>query len=217
MRKSSHSVARANAKAVMDNGGMETPLPLGDIDDPHGVGHAAVVRWLEQAVIGLNLCPFAKAVHVKGLVRFSISPAKDPDSVLAALETELQHLAFTAATVTDTTLLVLPNAFPDFLDFHLFQGEVAALLRRLDYNGIFQVAPFHPRWEFAGSATGDVENCAGRAPYPVLHVLREASIDRAVAAFPDAASIYEANRRKLRALGWSGWNALFSAETPSDH
>jgi hypothetical protein len=117
--------------------------------------------------------------------------------------------------VTDTTLLVLPRAFPDFLDFHLFQGEVAALLRRLDFDGIFQVAPFHPCWEFAGSAPDDVENCVGRAPYPVLHVLREASVDRAVAAFPEAARIYEANRIRLRALGWEGWNALCAEDASS--
>jgi len=194
---------------------MDIHLPLGDINDEHGGSRAAVVRWLEQAVIGLNLCPFAKAVQVKGLVRLSINQANDPDSILAALETELQHLASTAATVTDTTLLVLPRAFPDFLDFHLFQGEVAALLRRLDFGGIFQVAPFHPRWEFAGSAPDDVENCVGRAPYPVLHVLREASVDRAVAAFPEAARIYKANRIRLRALGWEGWNALCAEDASS--
>ena len=194
---------------------MDIHLPLGDRNGEHRATHAAVVRWLEQAVIGLNLCPFAKAVYVKGLVRLSISQASDPDSVLAVLDAELQHLASTAATVTDTTLLVLPRAFPDFLDFHLFQGEVAALLRRLDYDGIFQVAPFHPHWEFAGSEPDDVENGVGRAPYPVLHVLREASVDRAVAAFPEAASIYDANRRKLRALGWGGWNALFAEDASS--
>jgi hypothetical protein len=195
---------------------MDTHLPLGDSDGEHGGSHGAVVRWLERAVIGLNLCPFAKAVQVKGLVRLSISEANDPDTVLKALESELQHLSATSATVTETTLLVLPKAFPDFLDFHLFQGEVAALLRRLDYDGIFQVAPFHPRWEFAGSTPDDVENCAGRAPYPVLHLLREASIDRAVAAFPDAADIYDANRRKLRSLGWTGWNALFAGNPSSE-
>jgi hypothetical protein len=194
---------------------MDIHLPLGDISGAQGDSHAAVVRWLEQAVIGLNLCPFAKAVHVKGLLRLSISQANDPDDVLAALDAELQHLASTSASVTDTTLLVLPRAFPDFLDFHLFQAEVTALLRRLDFDGIFQVAPFHPRWEFAGSEPDDVENGVGRAPYPVLHVLREASVDRAVAAFPEAASIYDANRRKLRTLGRDGWNALFAEDASS--
>lgn len=166
---------------------------------------AATRAWLERAVIGLNLCPFAKAVTVRNRVRFRISDASDADAVLAALEEELQHLGAVPAETTDTTLLVLPLAFPDFLDFHLFQAEVAALLRRLELAGIFQVAPFHPRWQFAGSTPDDVANCAGRAPFPVLHLLREASIDRAVEAFPDASRIYEANRRKLRELGWPGW------------
>lgn len=196
---------------------MEQTLPHDEPDassdsPPQSSPHAALQRWLERAVIGLNLCPFAKAVHVKGRVRVCVSSATDADTTLAALETELQHLAATAPETTDTTLLVLPAAFPDFLDFHFFQGEVAALVRRLDYDGVFQVAPFHPQWEFAGSCPDDVENCAGRAPYPVLHVLRETSIDRAVAAFPEASRIYEANRRTLRALGWEGWNALFADE-----
>ena len=165
-------------------------------------------RWLERAVIGLNLCPFAKAVYVKNRVRLEVSAAADADAVLLALENALQQLADTPAETTDTTLLVLPQAFPNFLDFHLFQAEVAALVKRLDYDGIFQVASFHPQWEFAGSVPDDVENCAGRAPYPTLHLLREASIDRAVAAFPDAARIYETNRHTLRELGWSGWHEL---------
>lgn len=176
---------------------------------------ATVVRWLEQAVIGLNLCPFAKAVHVKGRIRVHVAPATTADAVLEVLEAELQHLAATPPEVTDTTLLVLPAAFPEFLDFHFFQSEVTALLRRLDQVGVFQVAPFHPLWEFAGSTPDSVENCAGRAPYPILHLLREASIDRAVAAFPDAARIYEANRTRLRALGWQGWNALWAAPSES--
>lgn len=178
------------------------------------VVRAAVLRWLERAVIGLNLCPFAKAVHVKARIRHGVSAATSADAVLEVLEAELHHLAATPPEVTDTTLLVLPKAFPDFLDFHFFQGEVAALVRRLDYDGVFQVAPFHPQWEFAGSTPDDVENCAGRAPYPILHLLREASIDRAVVAFPDAARIFEANRHRLRALGLEGWNALL-AEPPA--
>lgn len=170
----------------------------------------ATEQWLERAVIGLNLCPFAKAVQVKNRLRLQVSATTEADAVLAVLEAELHHLAAMPAETTDTTLLVLPAAFPDFLDFHFFQGEVAALVRRLEYDGIFQVAPFHPRWEFAGSSADDVENCAGRAPYPVLHLLREASIDRAVAAFGEASRIYDANRKRLRELGWEGWNALVS-------
>lgn len=174
----------------------------------------ATRHWLERAVIGLNLCPFARAVYLRRRVRLCVSPARDPDAVLAVLATELVHLGSVPPETTDTTLLVLTGAFDDFLDFHFFQQEVAALLRREALVGIFQVAAFHPRWEFAGSAADDVENCAGRAPFPTLHLLREASIDRAVSAFPDASRIYEANRTTLRELGREGWRRLL--EPPHD-
>ena len=172
--------------------------------------------WVERAVIGLNLCPFAKAVTARGRLRLQVSSVSHPDEVLAVLEAELLHLAAVPAEVTETTLLVLPAAFGDFLDFHFFQQEVEALLRRLELVGTFQVAPFHPQWEFAGSASEDVANCVGRAPCPTLHLLRESSIDRAVAAFPDASLIYETNRRKLRELGWGGWNRMLATPTGSD-
>lgn len=206
-------VDTAQAHDAPHNGADNAADDCTDFAEAEAV-RAAVLQWLERAVIGLNLCPFAKAVHVKTRIRHGVSAAASADAVLEALEAELHHLARTPPEVTDTTLLVLPAAFPDFLDFHFFQGEVAALVRRLDYDGVFQVAPFHPQWEFAGSASDDVENCAGRAPYPILHLLREASIDRAVAAFPDASRIFEANRERLRALGWQGWNALL-AEPPA--
>lgn len=175
----------------------------------------ATRAWLERAVIGLNLCPFAKAVYLRQRVRLRASAAADADAVLAELAAELTHLAAAPPAVTDTTLLVLTRAFDDFLDFHFFQQEVAALLRREGHAGTFQVAPFHPRWEFAGSTADDVAHCAGRAPFPTLHLLRESSIDRAVAAFPDASLIYEANRRKLRELGWEGWRRLLGAPAAS--
>ncbi len=169
---------------------------------------ASILRWLEQVVIGLNLCPFAKAVYSKGRVRIAVSAARNPDALLAALEAELQQLAATAPTQTDTTLLAVPLMFDNFLDFHFFQGEVAALLRRLDYDRIFQVAAFHPQWVFAGSETEDVENCVNRAPVPLLHLLREDSVTRAISAFGDTTSVTAANQRRLRALGWAGWNHL---------
>ena len=143
-------------------------------------------------------------------VRFLAIEATHPDAVLAALEAELRYLEQVSAESKETSLLVLTQAFPEFLDFHFFQQEVAALLRRLELSGVFQVAPFHPQWEFAGSAAEDVGNCVGRAPFPTLHLLRETSIDRAVAAFPDASRIYEANRRRLRELGWEGWRRVLA-------
>lgn len=166
-------------------------------------------QWLERAVIGLNLCPFAKAVHVKQQIRYAVSAACTPEQLLQELEHELQHLCATPATTLDTTLLMHPAVLADFLDFHFFQTEVEALLDRLDLHGELQVASFHPLFEFAGCAADDIGNYTNRAPWPTLHLLREASIDRAVAAFPDAAAIYERNIETLERLGHAGWQALW--------
>jgi hypothetical protein len=165
--------------------------------------------WLERAVIGLNLCPFAKAVHVKGQIRFAVTGAVTADELLAALEDALQFLVQADPERTDTTLLIHPHAMPDFLDFHFFLAEADALLRRLGLAGTIQIAGFHPRFEFAGSSPEDIENYTNRSPYPILHLLREASVGRAVEAFPDAAGIFERNIRALRSLGHAGWHRLW--------
>ena len=165
--------------------------------------------WLERAVIGLNLCPFAKAVHAKGQIRFVVTGAATADELLAALEDELQFLVQVDPEQTDTTLLIHPHAMPGFLDFHFFLAEADALLKRLDLAGTVQIAGFHPRFEFAGSTPDDIENYTNRSPYPILHLLREASVSRAVEAFPDAAGIFERNIRALRSLGHAGWQSLW--------
>ena len=165
-------------------------------------------RWLERAVVGLNLCPFAKAVLVKGQVHFAVSEAEDAAGVLADFERELAELVALPAEQRDTTLLALPVAFADFFDFNDFTGRVERLVRKRGLEGVVQVAHFHPRFVFAGTDEDDITNYTNRAPHPTLHLLREASIDRAVAAFPDAAAIYEANMATLQALGLEGWNAL---------
>lgn len=165
--------------------------------------------WLERAVIGLNLCPFAKAAHVKRQIRFAVTAAQSEAELVEELEWELQYLAAADVEVLETTLLVHPDVLGDFLDYHFFLGEAEAALRRLDLNGVLQIASFHPRYEFAGSDADDIENCSNRSPYPTLHLLREASIDRAVAAFPDAADIYERNMEVLNALGHEGWRKLW--------
>ena len=169
---------------------------------------AATQLWLERAVIGLNLCPFAKSVHVKRQIRFAITAAQTADELLAELCHELEWLAQTDASELDTTLLIHPQAMTDFIDYHFFLAETDALLRRLDYDGIFQIASLHPDYEFAGSDADDIENVTNRSPYPTLHLLRESSIDRAVAAFPDAESIYERNIETVRRLGHEGWRKL---------
>ncbi|MBN3755142.1 DUF1415 domain-containing protein [Paraburkholderia sp. Tr-20389] len=164
----------------------------------------ATRHWLTRAVIGLNLCPFAKAVHVKNQIRYVISEAADMEGVLTDLETELRTLADSDAADIDTTLLIIPHALGDFLEYNdcLFFAE--RMLKQLRLEGTLQIASFHPRYQFEGNEPDDIENYTNRAPYPILHLLREASIERAVDAFPDAADIYERNEATMRRLGLEG-------------
>ncbi len=166
---------------------------------------AATRHWLVRAVIGLNLCPFAKNVHTKGLIRYVVSDASDVEAMLDALETELRALTDADPDRIDTTLLILPHAFADFLEFNdaLFFAE--RLLTQMRLEGELQIASFHPRYQFADTQPEDIENYTNRAPYPILHLLREASVERATQAFPDAADIYERNQETLRRLGHEGW------------
>lgn len=166
------------------------------------------VRWLERAVIGLNLCPFAKGVHTKGQIYYVVSKATESDALLRELERELSDLALSPPEKRDTTLFMLPGCMEDFLDFNDFLAAVDRLLDSLTLTGILQVASFHPRFQFAGTEVDDVTNCTNQAPYPTLHLLRESSIDRAVEAFPEAESIYERNMQVLQEMGMEGWRAL---------
>ena len=166
-------------------------------------------RWLEAAVIGLNLCPFAKAVHVKDQIRWVLSEARQPETLLAELVQELQFLADADPQQVETTLLVHPHVLGDFFDFNDFLDLADAALVELGLEGTLQVASFHPSYQFADSEPDDIANCTNRSPYPTLHLLREASIERAVASVPDAADIYERNIRTLQGLGSAGWAALF--------
>ena len=166
-------------------------------------------RWLERAVVGLNLCPFAKGVLTRDQVRFVASTASDPESLAGELAAELQRLAAADPEELDTTLLIHPQVLQDFDDYNDFLDVADALLDELGLDGTLQVASFHPDYRFADTDADDVSNCSNRAPHPTLHLLREASIDRAVAAFPDAADIYLRNIDTLRRLGWDGWRALW--------
>ncbi|HQR03562.1 MAG TPA: DUF1415 domain-containing protein [Rhodocyclaceae bacterium] len=170
---------------------------------------AATRRWLERAVIGLNLCPFAKAAHMKRQIRYAVTAARDARILIATLESELALLAWADPERIDTTLLIHPHVLTDFLDYHFFLAEADAAIRRLDLEGVIQIASLHPHYEFAGSQADDIENYSNRSPHPTLHLLREASIDRAVTAFPDAADIYERNMETLRRLGHEGWRRLW--------
>ena len=169
----------------------------------------AMQAWLERAVIGLNLCPFAKAVHVTGRIRWVNSAATDEEALLADLVAELNLLARSDAARIDTTVLVHPKALADFESYNQFLGIADAALEHLGLDGTIQVASFHPQYRFAGTAGDDITNCTNRAPYPALHLLREASVDSAVMAFPDAATIYRRNQRTMRRLDWEGWLGLW--------
>lgn len=179
---------------------------------PSAETHDAVIavtrHWLTQAVIGLNLCPFAKAVHVKNQIRYAVSQAVDMEGVLTDLEAEIQTLVAADPEAVDTTLLILPRALGDFLDYNDCLFFADRLIKQLRVEGIIQIASFHPHYQFEGSEPDDIENYTNRAPYPILHLLREDSIERAVQAFPDAEDIYERNQETLRRIGLKGWNDL---------
>lgn len=170
---------------------------------------AATQNWLEKAVIGLNLCPFAKAVHVKRQIRYVVSPATTVEALIEELLHELQLLAAADPDEIETTLLVHPRVLGDFLDYNDFLDIADATVDELELDGVLQVASFHPHYQFADSHPDDMGNFSNRAPYPTLHLLREDSVDKAVAAFPDAERIFEANIATLEKLGPAGWAALF--------
>lgn len=169
---------------------------------------AATTVWLERAVIGLNLCPFAKAVHTKQQIRYVVSRATGPEELLDTLIAELQYLAAADPAVTDTTLLIHPFVFEDFLAYNDFLDVADAAIVELKLEGELQIASFHPQYQFADTEADDITNYTNRSPYPTLHLLREASVTRAVVAFPEAGEIYEKNMQTLRELGKSGWDKL---------
>ena len=176
----------------------------------HEEVEAAMRRWLERAVIGLNLCPFAKAVYTRDQVRIAVSDADNIDDLREELGEEMLRLRDTAAEEIDTTLLVLPQVLGDFLDYNDFLDEADGLLEALELDGVLQVASFHPDYQFAGTEFDDAGNNTNRAPYPVLHLLREESIDRAVAAYPEPDAIIDRNIRTMETLGNDGYRNLLA-------
>ena len=174
-------------------------------------------QWLEKAVIGLNLCPFAKAPHVKNLVRISISQARHLDDFLEDLDRELQLLGDTPADELETTLLVHPTLFPNFDTFNQMLDIADAAVVDNGLEGIVQIAPFHPDFQFEGTDSDDIGNYTNRSPYPTLHLIREDSIAKAAQAFPDASAIFERNIALLEKMGHEGWDKLDIPRCPFDH
>ncbi|WP_299533489.1 DUF1415 domain-containing protein [uncultured Herbaspirillum sp.] len=186
-----------------------SPSPASLPSSPADAEVVALTRaWLEQAVIGLNLCPFAKSVHVKDQVRYRVSRHQDWNELSVDLEQELSFLAKADPEQVDTTLFIMPLALADFVEYNDFLDWADRLLERMGLEGELQIASFHPDYQFADAEADDIENYSNRSPFPILHLLRESSIDRAVAAYPDAAAIFEKNMATLRNLGLSGWNML---------
>jgi len=168
----------------------------------------ATRRWLERAVIGLNLCPFAKAVHAKEQIRFVASQARDTDALLVELIAELQHLRDADPAELDTTLLVHPHVLQDFDDYNAFLDVADAALAALSLEGVLQIASFHPDYRFAGTEPDDPTNATNRSPFPILHLLREDSVARAVEAFPDPDAIVQRNLATMQRLGLAGYLKL---------
>ena len=174
-------------------------------------------QWLEKAVIGLNLCPFAKAPHVKNLVRIVVSEARHLDGFLEDLDRELQLLGNTPASELETTLLVHPTLFPDFETFNQMLEIADDAVVENELEGIVQIAPFHPDFQFEGTEADDISNYTNRSPYPTLHLIREDSIAKATEAFPDASAIFDRNIALLEKMGHEGWDKLDIPRCPFPH
>lgn len=185
--------------------------PLRPLADPAHTDAvlAQMQRWLDRAVIGLNLCPFARGVQARCQIRWVVSAADSAEAVLEELGQELTLLDQSDPLQHETTLLVLPNALSDFLDFNDFLDDADAAVEALELEGEIQVASFHPQYQFAGSSPDDIDNYTNRAPYPTLHLLRESSLSQAIEGHGDPEMIYAANIQRLRQLGLPGWQALF--------
>ena len=194
---------------------MTTAAGDGEGIDPADARYIAETRkWIERAVIGLNLCPFARAPYLDERVGFRVSHATDTDGLLDDLCGELQSLHAADAADCETSLLIVPFALADFLDFNDFLDAADAAIEVLKLEGEIQVASFHPHYCFADSAADDIENCTNRSPWPTLHLLRESSIERAIESITDTDAIYRRNMDTLRKLGWDGWKALWSDNRP---
>jgi uncharacterized protein len=165
--------------------------------------------WIEKAVIGLELCPFARAVYVGERIRYSISAARDEDELLGDLARELSMLASAPEDLCETTLLIHPWVLTDFAEYNVFLNAADREVGTLGLRGEIQIASFHPHYQFEGTTPDDIGNFTNRSPYPMLHLLREASVERAVSAIPDAAAIFERNIETLRRLGRDGWRRMF--------
>lgn len=168
-----------------------------------------VNRWLEQVVIGLNLCPFATWPQQQKQIRFAITPCDTEACLLQALHDECILLENTPAQEIETTLLIIPNLLHDFYDYNDFLDLVEGLIEEHDWHGVFQVATFHPNYQFGGTQPNDDENLTNRSPYPILHLLREVSLEKAIEHYPNTEEIPERNIDTVTQLSLAQKKSLF--------
>lgn len=166
-----------------------------------------VCRWLDDAVIGLKLCPFARAPRQRDEIRFVVSHARNDEKLLGDLAAECLNLS--ADKSTETTLLIVVDHLQLFDDFNLFLGLADKLVQRMNWEGEFQIASFHPHYQFAGTAYDDRENWTNRAPFPVLHLLRESSLSLAIDSYPFVEQIPANNIVRLNELDYSLMKRIF--------
>lgn len=170
---------------------------------------AAVIQWLNEVVIGLNLCPFSGKPTRENRVRFVTSEAMDEESLLQDLQCELALLDVRSVAELETTLIIVPNLLEDFFDYTQFLQWANQLLKRMNWQGVYQIASFHPDYCFAGAEPDDPENLTNRAPYPILHIIREASLSRALEYFPEVEAIPDNNRECVASLSDADRRRLF--------
>ena len=166
-------------------------------------------RWLEKAVIGLGFCPFAAHAHLRNQIRYRVSTRQSTGGLLQDLAEELHSLQAADPQLCETSLLIHPQVLADFTDYNEFLNEADATIREMDLEGELQIASFHPLYRYAGNATDDIENYSNRSPYPMLHLLREASVTRAIRTFQGVDAITDRNKATLRRLGREGWQRLW--------
>lgn len=188
---------------------MPSWVSLNPADSTAGEQATTLTRvWVERVVIGLNLCPFAKPVHVRKQIQYTVSQASDEDTLARDLLRTMRSLMDTPAAIADTCLLIHPWVLQDFIDYNDFLDMADTLLEETGLTGVLQIASFHPDYRFAGTAMNEITNYTNRSPFPTLHLLREDSLDKAIAALPDASAIVDRNLATLNSLGHAGWAQL---------
>ena len=177
---------------------------------------ARVENWVRTAILGLNICPFAHTPVKTKRLRYAVSAAHHANQVLEELKNEALLLAQSEIADLETTLLILPNTLADFVDFNFFLDEADALFRRIDLEGVLQIASFHPAYQFANTDANDIGNYTNRSPYPILHLLREDSVSRAVDSMSDPDLIVANNLATMQRLGHEGWQRLWEKQRESE-